>query len=209
MADLISGFSLLDHIARFIPALFVLVILYGILGFTQTLGNNKFVHALIAFCVAILFLVSSQATRVISIMAPWFTVMFIFIIFILVAFKTMGVTDGQIMNVMKGHTSVVWWIIAIAIIIGIVSMGDVFGQRLLTQQPGYEDAVQNADGTYTLPSGEIIEEIPTTNTQTNNVAGSSFHSNVALTIFHPKILGLMLVGLIASFSVYFMTRMPT
>lgn len=201
MADIISGLTIVSGVSRFIPALLVLFVVYGLLSLTKAIGDNKFIHALIAFCIAAIFLVSEGATKVVSFMAPWFVILFIFIIFILIAFKTMGVSDASILKVMGEYRSIVFWIISLAAVIAVLALANVYGQGLLNVQPGYEDYVQNSDGTYTTPEGEIVAQPP-------GVASPSFSTNLTRTIFHPQILGFMLIGLIGVFSVYMMTRMP-
>lgn len=199
MADLIAGMALATMMSRFIPALLVLVVMYGILGYSHALGDNKFVHALLSVCVAVLFLYSTKTTDMVAFIVPWFTVLFIFIIFILLAFKTMGVSDDIILKTMGEYKGITWWILILAIIIGLVSLSNVLGQGFLEKQPGY---TPNTDGTYTSPSGEIVQSTG------GSTTSSDFGSNLTNTIFHPTILGFLLVGFIASFSVYFMTRMP-
>jgi hypothetical protein len=198
MADLFAGMSISQHFYRFIPALLVLILVYALLDFTKALGKNQFVHALIAFCVAILFYFSDKATQVVSFMAPWFVVLFFFIIFVLIAFKAMGVSDSSILSAMANYKAIVWWVIAVAIIIAIIALSNVFGQDFLSGSPSY---TANADGTYTAPDGTIVEKLPA-----GSVASSNFNTNLTSTIFHPAILGFALIGLISSFSVYFMTR---
>ena len=209
MADLISGLSIVQGLGRLIPALLVLFVVYAILSFTQALGKNHFVQAIVALCVAALFLVSAKATSLISFMTPWFVVLFIFIIFILIAFKSMGVSDVQILSAMNNHRSIVIWIISLSALIGVLGLANVYGQGLLGKQPGYEDYTQNPDGTFTSPDGEIIQSIPVSSAQATSGSGTSdFSTNLTRTLFHPKILGFMAMGVIALFSIYFMTRMP-
>jgi hypothetical protein len=204
MADLFSGLTLATGLARFVPAVLVLIILYGILGFTKALGDNKFVHAMISFCVALLALVSYRASEVIAILTPWFVILFIFIIFVLIAFKSMGVSDSQILSAMGEYKAIVWWVVAVSLIIGVISLTNVFGQTMLEQQSGFEEGyIENVDGTYTLSDGRIVNA-PTGGLSS---ATSNFRNNATRTIFHPRVLGFALIGIISAFTIFFMTRL--
>lgn len=198
MADLIAGLDLVTAASRFIPALFVLIIVFAILSFTKAIGENQFVQAIVALCVAVLFLLSGKASAVIAEMVPWFVVLFVFIIFILIAFKAMGVSDSDIMSAMTNHRAIIMWVIAFSVLIGALALGNVFGQSFLEQQPGYSSYQANPDGTFTTPDGTIVDAPPATS--------ADFHSNLTRTIFHPTILGFALLTLIATFTIYFMTK---
>jgi len=114
----------------------------------------------------------------------------------------MGVSDHQILEVMKNYKGVTWTVLIVALIIGIISLGNVLGQGLLEQQPGYY--TQNPDGTYTTSGGVVVSEIPP-----GGVASTSYQGNFTRTLFNPKILSFALLGLIATFTVYFMTKTYT
>ena len=192
----------MEGLGRFVPTLLVLVIVYAVLNFTKALGDNKIIEALVAVFIAALFLVSDTASNVIAFMAPWFVILFIFLIFTIIAFKAMGVTDAQIFGAMKSYRSISIWVISLSIIIGLLGIANTYGQGLLSRQPGYEQYTANPDGTFTSPEGDIVSSIPP------GSATGSFRTNLTRTLFHPEILGFALIGLIASFSIYFMTRIP-
>ncbi len=198
MADLLSGIVLVEGLSRFMPALLVLLLLFAILEYTHALGKNTFVNVFIALCASVLVLISPQVSGMLSFMTPWFMVLFFFIIFVLIGFKSMGVSDAQIMSVMSEYRGISWILIFIAIVIVAVGLGNVFGQDLLEEQPGYS---QNLDGTYTTPEGEVINDLPP-----GAIPKSDYQSNLTKTLFHPTILGFALIGLIATFTVLFMTR---
>lgn len=199
MADLIAGLTLVEGLSRFIPALLVLLLMYGILQFTGALGRKPFIDVLISLCVAIMVLISNKVSSAISFMAPWFVVLFFFLIFVLIAFKAMGVQDSAIMGVLKEYKGISWIIVFIAIIIAAVGLGNVVGQQLLDEQPGY---VQNSDGSFTSPNGVVVNQVP----EGAVMAQTDFQSNLTTTLFHPQILGFALIGLIAAFTVHFMTK---
>ncbi|MCB9358392.1 hypothetical protein H6503_00515 [Candidatus Woesearchaeota archaeon] len=201
MADLIAGLSLVQGLERLMPALLVLILLYGILEYTKALGKNPFVNVFIALIAAALVLISDKATQMLAFMTPWFVILFFFIIFMLIAFKSMGVSDSSILGAMKNNRGIVWTIIFIGIIIAAVGLGNVIGQELLNKQPGVQKYVQNSDGTFTSPEGTIVTTLPEGAT-----SSSSYQDNLTLTLFHPKVLGFLLIALIAAYTVQFMTK---
>jgi len=203
MADLIAGLTLVEGFSRFVPALLVLLLLFAILQYTGALGKNLFVDVLVSLCVAVLVMISPKASYVLSFMAPWFVVLIFFIIFMLIAFKAMGVSDGQIMVAMSNYRGIAWTIIFIAIGIAAVGLGNAIGQQLLEGGGSSGDVyIPNQDGTYTAPDGSVVRDLPTG-------ASTDFQNNLTSTLFHPTILGFALIGLIGAFTVFFMTRAYT
>ncbi len=161
---------------------------YGILQFTKFLGENKVLHALIGFFIAVIFLFSTEAITVVQVMAPWFTVLFIFVIFILMSYKLFGATDDQIRNVMTNASALQYTILALGIIILLFGLGAGFGQKLL----GY--------------SADIAEvRDATTEAGQGSTATSSYQQNLISTLFNPKILGMILILVIAAFTIRAMT----
>lgn len=165
--------------------LLVFVIVYAILQFTKFAGTNKILHAIIAFLVSIVFLFSTSATTVITFIAPWFTIMFIFIIFMLVAYKLFGATDEQIKNVISKSSTVQYFILAVGIIIALLGLGSAFGQELL----GFTQDISSAQ--------EVAG--------TGEVSTASYQQNLVATIFNPRILGMILLLVIAAFTIRAMT----
>ena len=93
--------GLLQKFEIIFPFLLVFVIVYAILSSTKFLGENKGIHSLIALAMAIMILFSATTREIINVMSPWFVVLFIFILFVLLAFKLFGTTDEDIMGVLK------------------------------------------------------------------------------------------------------------
>ncbi len=170
--------------------IFVLVFVmgYGTFQFTKLFGENKILHALIALFIAVVFLFSTTATTVVMFIAPWFTVLFIFIVFILMAYKLFGATDSQIKKVISKESSIQYFIIAVGIIILILGLGMGFGQELLESAGGVmetRDALTEA--------GE------------GSTATASFQKNLVATLFNSKILGMVLIMIVAAFTIRAMT----
>lgn len=169
----------------------VFVIVYAMMQFTKFMGDNKIVHSLIALFIAIIFLFSTAASTVILFIAPWFTIFFIFLIFMIMAYKLFGATDDQIKTVISKWHAGQYFIATIAIIIMLFGLGSGLGQKLLTytQPDAGEEGVLAA-------VGEVGE---------GSTATSSYTQNLAATIFNPKVLGMVLILIIASLTIRAMT----
>jgi len=181
MADVLQGFQLLGRFSLLFPFLFVLVVVYALLSKFKIFGGNAGVNGIIALMVAAMFMFSSRAVTVINLMAPWFVVLFVFIVFILIAFMLFGVQESDFASLIKSsdHGSIViYWVIALALIIGlgaIASVSDVFSGNTVTT---------------TDASGQTVIG------QTAETGSSAFWA----TLFHPKVLGMIMILLIAMFT---------
>jgi hypothetical protein len=160
---------------------------YAICQFTKLAGENKILHAIIAFLVSIVFLFSTTATTVVTFIAPWFTIMFIFILFMLIAYKLFGATDDQIKTVISKSSTLQYFVLAIGIIIALFGLGSAFGQNLL----GFTEDVS------TTSEAGVVEQ--------GSVASGSYQQNLIATLFNPKILGMILLMVIAGFTIRAMT----
>lgn len=110
----VSGLSNFSSIFVFI---FVWLVIYAILSYTKALGGNKVVHALIGFLIAVFVLISPIATGVVAFIAPWFGVIFLFMIFIGIVLKVFGAT-GADLSTFAPLKVIFFVVIATVIIIG-------------------------------------------------------------------------------------------
>ena len=177
--------GLLENFVIIFPFLLVWVIVFGVLSSTKTFGDNKGIHAIIGLTLAFLFVLSKDAVAAVNFASSWFVLLFLFIIFTIMAFKAFGASDSDVMSVIK-HPEFRYigtWIGIFAVGIMIASLSNVHGQRLLEE--GNEEGI-------TVQAGE------------GSVASGEFQENVWNTIFHPKVLGLIVMLLIASFTIRYM-----
>ncbi|MBW2985044.1 hypothetical protein KY313_00100 [Candidatus Woesearchaeota archaeon] len=177
--------GLLENFVVIFPFLLVWVIVFGVLSSTKTFGDNKGIHAIIGLSLAFLFILSKNAVAAVNMASPWFVLLFLFIIFTIMAFKVFGATDADVMSVMRNpeFKFIGTWVGIFSIIIIFASIANVHGQKLL-EEGGVE--------------GEVIES------GEGSVASGSFQENLWNTLFHPKVLGLILMLLIASFTIRYM-----
>lgn len=190
--------GLLQNFSIVFAMVLVIAIVYGLLQFTKAFHGSKGLHILIAFIIGLLIILTPDVTKVISVMIPWFTLLFIFLIFLLMAYKIFGATDADISGVIRTDRAVIWVIVIIAIIIVISSFSSVYGQRFLAQTtPG--TPAQVASGAEQL--GVVSDTGATTYPGMQTTGTTSFSGNLAASFFHPKILGLIFLFLVGVFTI--------
>ena len=197
--------GILENFSIVFAMVLVIAIVYGLLQFTKAFGGSKGLHILIAFIIGLLLVLTPDVTKIISTMIPWFTLLFIFIVFLLMAYKIFGATDADISGVLRTDRTIVWVVIIIAIVIVIGSFSTVYGQRFLRQTvPGAPVPATPSTGTPSHPSygaPAAPAQVAGMGVVTQPTATTSFSGNLAATFFHPKILGLIFLFLVAVFTV--------
>ncbi len=165
----------------------VIAIVYGILQFSNAFHASKGLHILIAFTVGLLMILVPDVTAVLGTMIPWFTLLFIFIVLLLLVYRIFGASDEIIASALKDR-ALVWVIIIIAIVIVLVSFSTVYGQRLLEQRTGAPAEGASVMGSLPAPASGAVGETGT----------PDFTHNLSATFFHPKILGALFLLIIAT-----------
>jgi len=182
MATPTIDITFLQYFSPIFVFVLVFVIVYAMLRFTKFMGENKILQSLISFFVAIIFLFSSSATTVVVVLAPWFTVFFIFIVFLLMAYKLFGATDDQIRNVLANVHAVHYTVLIVGIIILLFALGAGFGQELLGFTQGGDTAAATDVGD-------------------GSTGSSSYTQNLVATLFNTRVLGMVLILIIAAFTI--------
>lgn len=171
--------GLIQYFDVIYPVVLVFALVFAILQKTKALGAIKALDAVVAIVVAFTILLSRSIIDLINFMIPWFTIAIIFFVMLLLIFQVFGAKEENIFEYMKGDKAVGWTIVGIAIVIMVAAGANVFGQDLVVAG-GYA-------------TGEINE--------TSGVATTDFETNIYATLFHPKVLGLIVLFGIAIFAV--------
>lgn len=188
MATPVLDVGLLGFFRPILTFLLVLTVLYGLFQYTKFLGDNKIIHTFLAFLIAIFAaFLSSTSSGMIEYLVSNFTILFIFIILIMLAYMTLGASHSDFAGVLKKYPGVQWTVAIIVIIIALGALSNAFGQKALgkDQEPDQEQ-----------PSTVDPETGATGSTSTND-----FNTNLKNTFYHPKVIGIIFVLLIASFAV--------
>jgi len=181
--------SIIKNFSVLFTFILVFVIIYGLLEVFKVFGEGRNgLNAMIAVVIAFLVSISTGVTTVIQTFTPWFTIIIIVIFFILFAVRMFGVSTADITKAFANNTSILTFIIIFAVVILLFSLGAGFGQQTLDQ--GQKNGTTTSTATGNVTS--------TTNT-------GSFNQNLYNTIYHPKILGLVLMMLIVVVAMLLLT----
>lgn len=156
--------------------LLIFAILFAILHKTKILGENTTINAIVAIAIALMCLLSQNLIDLINFIAPWFVLVFVFVILLLLIYQTFGATEKDILSALKGEKTIQWAIFGVAFLILIAGFAHVWGEKLVQQ----------------ISEGEITAE-------------GTYEKNIYDTLFNPKIIGLIFIFLIAIFAVAFLS----
>ena len=177
--------GLLNYFSIIFPALLIFFLVFAILEKTKVLGEGKTaINAVVAIALAFILILSKDLLTIVNFMAPWFVILFVFLILLLIVFKIMGASDGSIANLLASNKTLQFVLIGIGIIILIASIAHVYGERLLPV---------TADGEIT--EGAAIEE-----------GEPGFKQNVYKVLFNPLMLGALFILILAVFAIGLLTR---
>ncbi len=108
--------------------IFIFAILYALISKIELFGENKAVHVLIAFSTSLLVIFIPETKALINFMTPWFVILIILIVFMLLAVMALGIKHTEITdwlkNVSPGTTSAV---VIIVLILFLFAVYKVFG----------------------------------------------------------------------------------
>lgn len=186
--------GLLNYFSVLYPVIIVWCIIFAILQKTGALGKSIGINAVIAVAIAFMTLLSKTLVEMINFMVPWFAMAIIFFVLLILIFQMFGATEADFASAVKDK-AVYWTLIGIALVILIAGFGKVMGQSFTeaAYQPATTSGVTTINGTtYTLP-----DQV----SGTSNVASTNFEGSVNATLFHPKVLGLIILFAIAIFAV--------
>src|SRR3989338_4089470 len=117
--------GLLQKFDVIFPFIFVLVIVYAVLARTEWFKEKQGIAFMLAFLLAIMTLFSSIAIKTINRMAPWFVLVVVFGILVILAYQAMGLSEKTILETITGKEyggAFGWWVLALMLIIGFGSL---------------------------------------------------------------------------------------
>lgn len=215
--------SLVGFFGSIFLFLFVFAVSWGLLSLSKILGSvtgARGIYAIISVALALGTVVSVDASVVIATFVPWFVVFIIFLFLLFLIFRMF--TDGKgdiIQNAIKNQ-GVSWTIIVIAVIILIASLSTAFGQGLLDKQnvpsSNIDDNNEITNGQQVVVDSDIDSDVDRTGTTTTtttdqgveSTATNDFSDNVLATIINPKVMGLIVMMIIAFFTMLLIARSP-
>jgi hypothetical protein len=168
--------GLLQMFEPIFAVLFVFALMFAILQKTKALTEAVGINGIIAVVIAFMVLMSQTLVSIINFMIPWFTVVIIFFVLLLLVFQVFGAKDADFASAVKDK-GLMWTIIGIGIVILLAAVGSVVP----------EDIGPN------LVGGDVSAD------------DDSFSSNLTDILFNPKIIGIIVIFLVAIFAVIFLS----
>lgn len=178
--------GLLEGFSNLFTMLLVVALVYGILEYVKLFGDKRGLHAFIALIMGIMMLLFPNVMEVLATITPWFVLLFIFLLFILIFYRIFGAKEEDLTNAMKENKTIVYWIIIISAIIFIAGIGTVFFT-------GDEENIPEVTTDGTIVTGDV---------------GDTGTEAFFATLFHEKVLGLIFVLLIGVFTITFLAGAP-
>jgi len=164
--------TLLKYFMPIFVFLFVFALMFALLKMTKLVGDSPFPIMVIAFVIAIIFVVTPAAVKFTSAITPWMVVFIISLLFIFLILSWLEIWkpgEGGFVGAVGGSTWLAWLIIIVIIAIFIFAGISAFGPLLSPYDSG-------------------------TGGEPSQVIGAG----VKKVLFHPAILGLALLFIIAA-----------
>ncbi len=190
----------------FIPIFVFLLVfagLYALLGKTKILGDNKGIHAIVAFVIALIVTISKPITNFLVFVIPWFFILILILLVFIFIGKMFGKTDKDVQWAFSYGTKspVVTWVIIFVAIIIVVGITNLSGQDLLEQNPEFQETGNATMGSVksgSSSSGVITNENLDTTTP-------EYEQNALATLIHPKVLGMIVLIIVGLASILLLT----
>ncbi len=115
----------LSGLGTFMPVfafMLVFVVVYALLSKTKLLGEHKFVHIFVSFCIGIIFIISANAIEYVKVTTPFFVAFMISLLFIMLI---VGLFKGKFEDFFKGN-GFGWFLVVVLIVIFVFSALFIF-----------------------------------------------------------------------------------
>ena len=173
----------LQYFSGVFPFLLILVIVYAVLTNIPMFKDRHGMAAIISLVLALITLTSRIAVKTINMMSPWFVLFLLFGIILLIVFMSFGVEESTIKTLITGEkwgSTFFMWVLVLVLIITVGSAITVINEEKAFGSLREGGNVTISAGTGVAGTGE-----------------SAFWS----TLFHPKILGMVVILLIGYFTI--------
>lgn len=171
-----------------------MVFLYAVLSRFDVFKEKPAFSAIVAFVLSIMAMLSPILVRTINLMAPWLVLFIILIVILLLVYQTTGVEKSVITGVITGDKigETFSWVILIVVVL--IFVGSL--TTAISEQEGFQ---QLQAGGKISPAGQAPSIAP--NDASKLVEPGSEREDFFKTIFHPKVLGIIVIMLIGVFAI--------
>ena len=140
MATFIDTLGILEYFAPLFAAVLVFAVVFALLLKTKVLGDNKVVSGIIAVMLGILVLIVPDLVDLINFVAPWFVLVFVFLVLLLMVYRTFGMSEQNVLEYVLHDKPINWAIFAVGVIIIFAGIFNVYGQQALESTQGGGDS---------------------------------------------------------------------
>ena len=217
----VLDFGILTNFSFIFIFLAVFLVGWGLLlkvDFFKLGAEGRRIYSVIAFALAFIVILSPGIVELLSFMIPWLTVILFITFFML--FFAMIFDQNLDTQWLINQGTVYGFLITFVVIILLFGLSGVFGQQLLEAQPGVgggelSDADRvRAEG---MPADQFVpaEQAPSSPLEgqvgASNAGGHApeqrdIGSEIILTLFHPNILGMLFVLILATVTMLLIAR---
>lgn len=175
--------------------------------------QGKKIYAILAFALSFIVILYKPVLSIIAFSIPWFAIV-LMIGFFMIFFIQMFSTDLDLKYLVK-HPSVWGFLIFFVVVIFLFALSNSIGQELLEQQVGPTDAdlIQGNFGAtdefipveeYDNGGGPGAVNSASVSAQPGNTG--TVGNNIVLTLFHPKILGMLFMMLLGTITMLMIAK---
>lgn len=211
----VLDFSILGSLSIIFVFIAVFVAGWGLLYLVNPFqfkdDNKKKVYAILAFALSFIVILNQGVLTMIKFSIPWLSII-LMIGFFMLFFTRMFDPSFKADELIK--KAPVWgFLIAFTAIAFMFGFGQAFGQDLLEEQPGLASDADLIEGDTTptdtfVPADEFTDAEPlrTDGSVGNGPGSGSYTRNLTLTFFHPRILGMFFMMVLATITILLIAR---
>lgn len=164
----ILDIGVLEYFMPVFVFLFIFSLIYAILDKTGLLGDNKSLKSLVAFTLSLMFILTQNLMKLVTVMTPWFIILFVAVMFIIMFFLFVGAKAEDVTKVFTERMTV-WIILIVMFTIFAYGLTQVYGSDI---HDIYGGSNQPEQGSLNEAVGKIL--------------------------FHPKMLGVVFILVVAA-----------
>jgi len=177
LVDVIGLFKAIGLYETVFPGILIFALVYGLLSKFKPFGESKGVNGIIALIVALIFISFTKAVAFMSYFIPLLTGLFVVLLLVLLIFMFMGVPGETITEAMS-EPAAYGLIIVLIVIFAFVAIASAFPE--LAAQEGAPP--------------------------TPGAPGADVWAKYTAVLFHPVLLGLIVLLAVFAVATYFITR---
>ena len=167
------------------PVILAWAIVFALLQETKVITESVSINAVLAVVAALMVLLSDSAIEIINFTMPWFTVIIIFFVILMLTFQVFGLKDSDFSSIIKDQ-AVYMSVLGLIGLVVVIGLATVFGQDLTSES-------------FVDESGTVIVN------EDGTTSSSNYNDNIIAFFQNKKVLALIVIFGIAICATYFLT----